>query len=313
MSQGLAEAGCWIRMAANHAPITVKTHKLNHPHTEHSGEGLAEVDWRTFPRTMILAAAPSCVWHSLAGGRKKLPLEEELKRQDKGAIDRATAFAVVAAAEVHRYPVILVENVPEFQKWVLWEPWLDCLRALGYTIKVLVLNAKDFGHAQNRKRVFVLGTRGVDVDLTMPDIPPVYAADILKPDIGVPMTRRGYVSDQIDEITEEGVTHLVVYRQHAHARRADQNQLATITAGGNHHAIATIIDGVRYHRLLDNEERAAAQGFPKTYRFVGNDTEVRRQIGNATPVGIARFFGERIREAFTGEKREEAQQWRLAA
>lgn len=297
MSEGLRQAGLHVAIAANHWPLAVATHKLNHPDTEHSGEGLAEVDWRTFPRTDVLAAAPSCVWHSLAGGRKQLPLEEELQRQDEGAIDRATALAVIAAAEVHRYPAILVENVPEFRRWVLFPWWLEGLRALGYTVETLVLNAKDFGHAQHRKRLFVVATRGVDIDLTLPAIAPVYASSILEPSIGEPVTRRLYVSPQIEEITEAGVPHLVTYRKNAHAHRADRSQLATVTAGGNHHAVATIVDGVPHHRLLSNDECALAQGFPSGYRFLGKPSEVKRQIGNATPVGIARFFGQRIAAA----------------
>lgn len=41
-------------------------------------------------------------------------------------------------------------------------------------------------------------------------------------------------------------------------------------------------------RMLTPGELAAAQGFPKTYQFVGNKTETVKQIGNAVPCGLAR-------------------------
>lgn len=41
-------------------------------------------------------------------------------------------------------------------------------------------------------------------------------------------------------------------------------------------------------RMLQAHELAAAQGFPKDYRFHGNKTEVVKQIGNAVPCGLAR-------------------------
>lgn len=300
-SEGLRQAGWHVEIAANHSPLAVQTHTLNHPDTEHRTKDLSELDWRSFPSTTLLWGSPSCRRQGRAAGRKAPSVDVELRREDDGAIDRATAFAIIAAAEVHLYPVIIVENVPEFMAWTLYPWFLDGLRTLGYRVEVLVLDAADFGHAQNRKRMFAVATRGVDVDLTLPTLAPVTAAEILDPHPGKPVSRRLYVSPQIDEIEDEGVTHLVTYRRNARPRRADRHQLATITAGGNHHAIATIIDGVPHHRLVSNRECARAQGFPDSYQFLGNHDDVKRLIGNAVPVGIARLLGERVAAAIEGE------------
>lgn len=40
-------------------------------------------------------------------------------------------------------------------------------------------------------------------------------------------------------------------------------------------------------RMLQPHELAAATGFPKGYKFVGNKSEVVKQIGNAVPPGFA--------------------------
>jgi DNA (cytosine-5)-methyltransferase 1 len=299
-TEGLTQAGLHVAVAANHWPLAVATHQANHPDTEHRIANLSEVDWRTFPRTDVLWASPSCRWQARAGGRQRLSVADELARTDEGAVDRATAYAVIAAAEVHAYPVIFVENVPEFMDWVLYRWWLGGLAALGYRTQVLMLDAADFGHAQYRKRWFLVATRdGVELDLTPPAVAPVMASAILDPHPGRPVTRRLYVADQIDSITDEGVPHLVTYRRHARALRADRHPLATVTAGGHHHAVATIVDGVPHHRLLSNRECARAQGFPDSYRFHGTGKQVKRQIGNAVPVGIARWLGERAHAALT--------------
>ncbi|MHA6626905.1 DNA cytosine methyltransferase [Pseudonocardia sichuanensis] len=299
-TEGLTQAGLQVAVAANHWPLAVETHQANHPDIEHRIANLSEVDWRTFPRTDVLWASPSCRWQARAGGRRRLSVADELARTDEGAVDRATAYAVIAAAEVHAYPVIFVENVPEFMDWVLYRWWLDGLAALGYRTQVLVLDAADFGHAQYRKRWFLVATRdGVELDLTPPAVAPVMASAILDPHPGRPVTRRLYVAAQIDSITDEGVPYLVTYRKHAKARRADAHPIATVTAGGNHHAVARLVDGAQYHRLLSNRECARAQGFPDTYEFRGNSDDVKRQIGNAVPVGVARWLGERARAALT--------------
>lgn len=297
LSEGARQAGVRVEIAANHWDVAIQTHQRNHPDTEHRKKDLSEVDWRTFPSTTWLHGSPSCVWHCRSGGRKRPPAEVERMRADAGAIDRATAFAVIEAAEVHLYPVITVENVPEFREWSLYPWWLDGLRALGYYVEEMVLDAADFGHAQHRKRLIVGATRGVDLDLTPPEVAPVMASDILDADAGKPVTRRLYVSPQIDEIEDDGVPHLVTYRKHARARRADQNRLATVTAGGNHHGVATLVDGVPHHRMLNNRECARAQGFGDEYEFEGTKAEVKRQIGNAVPVGIGRWLGERVTAA----------------
>lgn len=299
---GLAQAGIRVAIAANHWPVALATHKLNHPDIEHRSDNLHEVDWRTYPSTDLLWASPSCVWHARAGGRRRPPAEIERLRKDAGAIDRATAYAVIEAAEVHKYPVIVVENVPEFRDWSLYPWWLDGLRQLGYEqLDTLVLDAADYGHAQTRKRLFIVAARdGLRIDLTPPRMRRIVAADILDPDPGKLVTRRLYVTPQIEQIHDEGVPHLVTYRRNARPRRADAHPLATITAGGNHHGVAVVERGRAWHRMVTNRECARAQGFPDSYEFVGTRAEVKRQIGNAVPVGIARWLGERITAAING-------------
>ncbi|WP_183659513.1 DNA cytosine methyltransferase [Prauserella isguenensis] len=158
----------------------------------------------------------------------------------------------------------------------------------------------DFGHAQHRRRWFLIATRDARVNLTPPEPTFVPATDVLEEHLGKRVTRRLYVADQIEAITDPDVPHLVTYRRHARPRRADQHRLATITAGGNHHAVATVIaGGTAWHRMLTNRECARAQGFADEHEFVGNTAEVKRQIGNAVPVGIASWLGTRAANALT--------------
>lgn len=296
-SEGLAQAGYRIDACANHWDVAIDTHQRNHPEAEHFQANLSEVDFRTFPKTDLLWGSPSCVWHAKAGGRKVPPADVERLRADAGAIDRATAFAIIAAAEVHQYQAVIVENVPEFTAWSLFEWWLDGMRALGYIAQGAVLDAYDFGAPQSRKRWFGVFTRSGNVDLTPPMLRVNAAAAIDLTDLGKPVTRKLYVHGQIAQIEVESVPHLVTYRRNAKARRADLHPLATITAGGNHHGIATIINGQPHFRMLTNRECARGQGFPDTYEFAGKTAEVKKQIGNAVPVPVAKFLGERVREA----------------
>lgn len=296
-SEGMSQAGYRVSVAANHWQTAIDTHQANHPDTEHRIANLSEVDWRTFPSTDVLWASPSCVWHARSGGRKQPPTEVELLRADAGSVDRATAFAVVQAAEVHRYRAVIVENVPEFEAWSLYPWWLDGMRALGYKGQTVHLDAADLGAPQRRVRYFAVFTRCGDVDLTVHAPHRVAASTILDPHPGKPVTRRLYVTPQIEQITDRDVPHLVTYRRNAKARRADQHPLATITAGGNHHGIATVTDDGPRFRMLTNRECARGQGFPDNYQFHGKADEVKKQIGNAVSVDVARWLGRRVADS----------------
>lgn len=288
-----------MRCCANHNPVAVATHQKNHPATEHRIANLSEVDWRTFPFTDLLWASPSCSWHAPAGGRKRPAIDVELRRTDPGSIDRATAFAVIAAAEVHRYPVIIVENVPAFQSWTLYQWWLDGLSALGYARCIQILDSVNFGLPQRRPRFYAVFTQpGITIDLTVPKVAPVHAQTILDEHPLQLVQRRLYVTPQIEQIADADTPHLVTYRRNARARRADQHPLATISAGGNHHGLAVVDRRSRaWHRMLTNQECARAQGFPDSYEFTGTAAHIKRQIGNAVPVSVSRWLGTRASAA----------------
>ena len=81
-------------------------------------------------------------------------------------------------------------------------------------------------------------------------------------------------------------------------RRIDRNAPAkTIIAAGGGGTWG-------YHypepRPLTNRERARLQSFPDDFKFMGNVTEVRRQIGNAVPPVGVRAVAKRLLPLFTG-------------
>ncbi len=307
-SEGLRQAGFDIRISTNHWPLSVATHRLNHPETEHRTADLTNTNFGSYPRTDILWASPSCVKHSPASQAKQGTVEDELRRDTPDKVDRATAFAVIAAAEIHAYDAIIVENVPRFQGWVLFPGWLWMLRTLGYREQIVRLNARDVGPvpvAQDRERLFIVLTRDGNVDLSLPTVPRTPASALIDPTIDPddPTMSRKYLAPQIAAIPETNVPYLVTYRRNAKPRRADRSQLQTLCAGGRHHAVCTVLsDGRNHLRFLTTRELARAQGFPDTYQFVGKDGQVRRQIGNAVAVNVARFLGERVAEALDGRR-----------
>jgi len=147
-SQGAKLAGVRVVWAANHWQLAVDMHNRNHPETVHSCQDLQQADWRNVPEHQILLASPACQGHSLARGKEK-PHHDAL---------RSTAWAVVACAEYHRSPIVLVENVPEFSRWVLFPVWCDAMHRLGYAVAPHLVDAADHGVPQHRERLFLVCT-----------------------------------------------------------------------------------------------------------------------------------------------------------
>lgn len=181
---GLVAAGLNLKLAANHSRRAITTHAANFVHSEHLIADVTNYDMRKLPHTKVLWASPSCVWHSPAGGHKR---DERARAELDATFDdyvpnevaersRATAFDVIRAVEVHRYKVVIVENVIEFAtKWVLFDWWVAGLQNLGYTVQLISVSSAHVGSddnapaAQWRDRLYVFCTaQGVPV----PDVSP---------------------------------------------------------------------------------------------------------------------------------------------
>ena len=148
-STGAVMAGHNVLWAANHWPVAVDFHSQNHPGTVHSCQDLQQADFSLVPKHDVLLASPCCQGHAKARG----------KNQKSHDSSRATAWAVIAAAEACLSPYLLVENVPEFLNWSLYPAWEDALNRLGYSVSPHILDAADHGVAQHRVRMFLVCSR----------------------------------------------------------------------------------------------------------------------------------------------------------
>lgn len=168
---GVSVPGVRVRMASNHWQKAVDVHNSNHPDADHLCADLSQVDPRYFPTTDLLWASPECTNHSQAKGRKRVSAEPDLFGEtlpDEAAErSRATMWDVVRFTEHHAYRAIIVENVVDAARWVLFDSWLTAMQALGYNHHVVWLNsmhaqAHGLPAPQSRDRMYVVFWRKGD-------------------------------------------------------------------------------------------------------------------------------------------------------
>lgn len=182
-SIGLTEAGLRLVLAANHWDRAIETHSANFPDAEHLCADVSNYDMRRLPSTDVAWFSPECTWHSPAGGRKRLRAQldmfEEYVPTDGGIRSRATMLDVIRATEVHRYKIVIVENVVEAASWSLFDWWLAGMVELGYSAQIVCVSAAHIGSETNphapqwRDRMYVVFNRN---GIPQPDVRPRPAA-----------------------------------------------------------------------------------------------------------------------------------------
>lgn len=174
-STGARMAGCEVLWAANHWPVAVEYHALNHPETQHACQDLHQADFSQVPQHDLLMASPCCQGHSKARGKNKASHDAS----------RSTAWAVVAALEAKSPDLFTIENVPDFLDWILYPVWETALKRLGYTLSPHIIDAADHGVAQNRVRLFLIGTKSKSpIKLNLAKEAPISARSIIDLDDG---------------------------------------------------------------------------------------------------------------------------------
>lgn len=277
-STGAAMAGVHVVWAANHWPLAVEIHKINHPDTLHACQDLQQADWSLVAQHDILLASPCCQGFSNARGTDR-PHHD---------LQRSTAWAVISAAEYHRPQLVVVENVVEFMRWVLYPSWLDAVQRLGYTVAPHYIDAADHGVPQNRLRLYLVCTRSkAPLNLKLPKREHRTARSFIDFAAGkwTPINRPGRSAATLRRI-ERGYRELGTSRflapfygsgSGATGRSLDR-PIGTITTR-DRWAVIDLDCGAM--RMVTKEETRTAMGFPEGYLLPRQHKPSIHLLGNA--------------------------------
>ena len=274
-SEGARAAGLEVVWAANHWQAACDVHEANHG-IKPLCQDLHQADWTQVPTHDIMLASPSCQGHSPARGK------------DRPAHDaaRATAWAVISAAECHLPRAIVVENVPAMAKWILFPAWCAALEALGYHLAAQILDASRFGVPQLRERLFIVATRRARFQFpALPTSDAVPISQVLNLNSGAwsSISRRG-----------RPLVPATMARINAGRKRHGDRPFwipyfgANVNGWGLDVPIWTITTRDRYalvlgdqFRFLTTDECRGAMGFPPGYLLPENHKLAVHMLGNA--------------------------------
>lgn len=285
---GAEQAGVRVAWAANHWPLAVEAHALNHPATDHACQDLRQADWTALPRFDLLLASPACQGHSEASQPRRRPHHDAM---------RATAWAVVDCADATEPRALVVENVPSFRRWRLYPVWRQALERIGYHLHELLLTASWHGVPQRRERLFVVGTRRpralaihrTAVERTFGPCVELAAAG-WRPIAGAAAGARRRIGDGRARCGDRFIS------QHVTGHRGVPlgEPIRTITAQDHW----VLVEGDAY-RPLTVRELARGMGFPDSYTWPAAASRLSavRGLGNAVPPPVARAVVAAVAEA----------------
>lgn len=292
-STGARLAGCDVVWAANHWALAVEYHAANHPGASHVCQDLHQADWSRVPPHDLLLASPCCQGHSRARGKANGNPQHDASR--------STAWAVVSAAEFHRPPFVVVENVPEFLQWALYPAWEAAMQALGYTLAPHVIDAADHGVPQHRRRLFIVGSRSsAPLPIRLPQRPHVPAAQFIDLQAGrwSHIHRPGRSAATLARIANGRAAHGDVFLAPYYGSgsgetgRSLQRPIGTITTRDRW----SVVRGDEM-RMISAAECRAAMGFPADYRLPTAHRDAVHLLGNAVCPPVAADIIGAIREA----------------
>ena len=156
---GVTEAGFHVIMANDRLHYARDVYLTNLPETDYIRGDIEQI--HHFPNASLLIGCYPCQGFSQGGVR------DPSRKINRLYLEFARALKQI------RPKAFIVENVAgmirrNFQH--LLQDQVDVFENEGYRVKVKVLNASDFGVAQDRKRIFMVGIRrDLDVDFRFPN------------------------------------------------------------------------------------------------------------------------------------------------
>lgn len=298
---GFEKAGFKVIYANEFDKKIWDTYKFNHKNVELDTRSIVNIDPHLLPDCEGIIGGPPCQSWSEAGAKKGL-------EDPRGQL----FFDFINIIKIKQPKFFLAENVPGLLAERNSEALAKIVKEFkkcGYNLHYKLLNAKNFGSAQDRKRIIFIGVRK-DIKKNINDLYPkefkinkilkdvIYdLKDNAVPAVNITKPNNKLVIDNHEYITSSFSS---MFMSRNRIRNWEEPSF-TIQAGGRHAPLHPDSGKMIYHskdkfifeepekiRRLTVRECARIQGFPDDFKFIYNDImDGYKMVGNAVSVDFA--------------------------
>ncbi len=302
---GFEKAGFDIPIANEFDKNIWKTFEVNHPQTKLLKEDIRKIDAKTLPKDIDgIIGGPPCQSWSEAGSLKGI-------EDDRGKL----FFEYIRILKSVQPKFFLAENVSGMLADRHSEAVKNIIKMFeecGYDVSLTLVNAKDYGVAQERKRVFYIGFRkDLNIKFDFPkgstedDNNKITLRDIIwdLQDSAVPAGEKNQHNPNAINNNEYFIgSYSPIFMSRNRVKSWDE-QAFTVQASGRQCQIhpqapkmikvdkndCRFVEGKEnLYRRMTIREVARVQGFPDNFKFVYNNiNDAYKMIGNAVPVNLA--------------------------
>lgn len=171
LTQGMHDAGFKTEVAVELELDAAQAYKLNHPDTEVIQKDIREINISEMKEKLgdkklhLLAGCPPCQGFSSV---RRLNRKKSVRDARNNLV--LEYFRMVKELK----PLtIMMENVPGLKDYYLFKDIVKELDSLGYSPKVKVVNVKNYGVPQQRRRLVMVGSLLGDIQIAEGDEPGV--------------------------------------------------------------------------------------------------------------------------------------------
>ncbi len=317
LSEGMHKAGFSTKVAVEIVPLAVRAYKMNHPDTEVIQKDIRQIDAEEIKKRLngeplhLLAGCPPCQGFSSIRRLNKPQCVED----DRNSL----VLEYLRLVKELKPLAIMMENVPALKDYSVFREVVEELKILGYNPDVKVVNVKNYGVPQSRRRLVMVGmlnetikvADGTGIKRTVRDMignldTPEKSKDLLQkivskhtPKVMEMIRKLPHNGGSRKDLPEEYI--LKCHKKEnvgfndVYGRLRWDDYSTTITGGCLNPSKGRYLHPEQ-DRVITPREAAMLQSFPENYKFPIDisKTALALLIGNALPPEFSRIQSENI-------------------